>query len=102
MDLKNASEFEKYCQEHILDGNLPKSLHLAERIADDSLELATQSGGQEEEMDKWIDEAYRNMIGDREIVDQETLVQAHEVLSRFWIHGAAFDEWFRAKVIIIQ
>ena len=50
----------------------------------------------------WIEEAYKRMTADGVTISQDQLVQTHEILSRFWKHGEAFDKWFQSKVIIVQ
>ena len=100
METKNLSEFATYCQEHAVHRDLADSVHFAERIANYSVDLARVYGGHGQGMDEWVDEAYRRIIADGEPISIPRLTQAHEILSRFWEHGEAFDKWFKSKVIL--
>lgn len=102
MDIKNVGEFVNYCQQHADDSELAATVELADRWTDFSDRLGRQYGGHGQGMDEWIEEAYKRMSADGVTISQDQLVQTHEILSRFWQHGEAFDKWFQSKVIIVQ
>ena len=102
MDIKNLSEFAGFCQDNGADETFNASLAFAGRLADLSEVLDRQYGGHGQGMDEWVGEAYTRLQADELATDQKTLAQTHEVLTRFWEHGDAFDKWLTSKVIVVQ
>ena len=102
MDLKNIGEFTGYCQQHAEDADLPNIVEFADRWTDFSIRLERQYGGHGQGMEEWVEEAYRRMTADGVTIGQEQLIKTHELLSRFWEHGEAFDKWFQSKVVIVK
>ena len=103
MDIKNIGEFAEYCQQHADDPDLAATVELADQWTGFSIALEQQYGGHGQGMEEWIEEAYKRMTARDELaMSQDQLVQTHEILSRFWRHGDAFDTWFQSKVIVVQ
>jgi hypothetical protein len=102
MDIKNVGEFVSYCQQYADDPELAATVEFADRWTNLSDSLGRQYGSHGQGMDEWVDEAYRRMVAGGVTISQDQLVQTHEILSRFWRHGEAFDKWFKSKVIIVQ
>ncbi len=100
MEINNLTEFTRYCQEHSDDPTLPETVELAERWTHLSSTLKRQYGGQVSE-EEWIDEAFSRMPDIKNDATPEKLLPVHDVMTRFWIHGEAFDKWFRQKIVVI-
>lgn len=102
MDVKNLGEFAGFCQERAEDKELSTSVDFAEQLADLSVRMSMQYGGHGRGVGEFIGDAFSQLQANGMVVDQNTLMQAREVLTRFWEHGEAFDAWFSSKVVIIQ
>jgi hypothetical protein len=102
MEIPKLPEFVAYCQDNAADADLPAHIDFADKWADFAIRLRGQYGGHGEQMPEWIELAHKRMVEDGVVPTQEQLFKSHEVLSRFWEHGEAFDEWFQSKVIVVQ
>jgi hypothetical protein len=101
MDIKHLGEFAAYCQQNAHDEELRNTVNFAEGWADMSVSLSSQYGGHGTSMEDWVQEAYTRLSIPEIPIGQTTLMQCHEILTRFWKHGEAFDNWFRSKVIVV-
>ena len=101
MNIKNVPEFARYCQEKVEDATVIESIDFAERLADLSVALGRQYGGPGTSMSEFVGLAFNRLQADGPAIDQQTLTQTHEILTRFWEHGDAFDTWFTSKVIVV-
>ena len=102
MEIKNIREFTEYCQERSEDAAFPRIVEAAAQLADASDVMRRGYGGHGQPHEEWIKLAYDRSDSDFQEFTKTNGGEVHAVLTRFWVHGSAFDRWYRLNLVEIE